>query len=278
MRGLAALCLVAACGRIGFEPLEPGPFGNAHPLVELNTTVEDDDPTLSADGLELIFASARPGGLGDQDLWVTTRASLDATWDPPVLLPNVNSTMIDKGPGLARDGLTLFFVSTRGAAKEEIYFTMRPDKQTDWGLPQRIAPLALAMSVGTPSVDGTHMVLRVSLGSDNDDLYTSDFLFGVWTPPQPIAELETPDNDSAPELMNGVTLYFDSNRPGGLGGGDIYIADLDVASGTFGPPRALDGIASTDTETDPALTADETVIVFVRQTPAGDNDLWEASR
>jgi WD40 repeat protein len=39
----------------------------------LNTTFGDLTPTLSHDGRTLIFASARPGGLGFQDLWMSTR-------------------------------------------------------------------------------------------------------------------------------------------------------------------------------------------------------------
>ena len=39
----------------------------------LNTAVNDFQPTLSYDGRTLIFASARPGGLGGSDIWMSTR-------------------------------------------------------------------------------------------------------------------------------------------------------------------------------------------------------------
>lgn len=44
---------------------------NAGPI--LNTSVSDVTPHLSFDGRTLIFGSSRPGGLGAQDLWMSTR-------------------------------------------------------------------------------------------------------------------------------------------------------------------------------------------------------------
>jgi hypothetical protein len=52
-------------------------FGAASSLDELNMTgFSFGDPDLSADGTTLWFASTRPGGLGDYDLWLTTRTCL----------------------------------------------------------------------------------------------------------------------------------------------------------------------------------------------------------
>jgi hypothetical protein len=282
MRWAALLYLVAACGRVGFDPLAPpelGPFGEALPIPGVNSTSEDDDPTLSADGLEMYFASDRTGALGAEDVWVATRTSLDAPWSDPVPVPNLNSTAIDKGPGLARDGLNLFFVSDRGATKPEMYFATRADRASAWGAPQRIAELSLATGVGTPAVDGARMVLRVTEADGTTDLYASEFGGGLWSPPVAISELETPENESGPELMpGGQRIYFDSDNPAGLGGIDIYVADVDPATGKFLPAQQLEGIASAAIENDAALSSDERVLVFARRTPAGDHDLFEARR
>ena len=45
----------------------------------VNTSVSDAHPYLSADGTTLVFDSTRPGGYGDEDLWVTTRAQIFPT-------------------------------------------------------------------------------------------------------------------------------------------------------------------------------------------------------
>jgi WD40 repeat protein len=70
--------------------------------------------TIRSDGLELIFTSDRPGGMGGLDLWVSTRNTTHDLWTKPVNLgPPVNSEFDDRGPALSSDGVTLFFSSTR---------------------------------------------------------------------------------------------------------------------------------------------------------------------
>jgi len=92
-----------------------GPFGqpvNLGPTV--NSSANDGDPAISADGLKLYFTSDRPGGQGDSDLWKCTRASLGESFGQPVNLgAAVNSSANDGGPALSADGLTLVFFSTR---------------------------------------------------------------------------------------------------------------------------------------------------------------------
>ena len=48
------------------EPTNLGPT--------VNSPANEQAPSISADGLEFYFTSDRPGGLGQWDLWVTTRA------------------------------------------------------------------------------------------------------------------------------------------------------------------------------------------------------------
>jgi hypothetical protein len=51
------------------------PFGPLQPVDDFGA-FDNDDPTLSADGLSLLFASSRPGGLGGMDLYMATRNCL----------------------------------------------------------------------------------------------------------------------------------------------------------------------------------------------------------
>jgi hypothetical protein len=89
-----------------------GTFGPAELVRELSTSFNDQGPTLSRDGLELIFPSDRPGTLGDLDLWRSTRRSLSDPWSTPENLgPGINSEFIDGAPELSFDGTTLFFHS-----------------------------------------------------------------------------------------------------------------------------------------------------------------------
>jgi hypothetical protein len=52
----------------------------------VNSAVFDGGPSISADGLSLYFASARPGGEGMEDLWLATRRTIGDTFGPPVNL------------------------------------------------------------------------------------------------------------------------------------------------------------------------------------------------
>ena len=89
--------------------------GPAVIVAELNVSgVNDAGPTVRADGREIIFSSTRPGALGINDLYTSTRRSVHDPWSPPVNLGTpMNSTGIDQQPSLSHDGRTLFFASSR---------------------------------------------------------------------------------------------------------------------------------------------------------------------
>jgi OOP family OmpA-OmpF porin len=75
--------------------------------------------------------------------------------------------------------------------------------------------------------------------------------------------INTSSDDYIPRILqDGKTLYFDSNRPGGSGGEDIWYSTLD-ASGNWSAPVALYGLNSSSHEGLLAISPDEKVaIVF----------------
>jgi hypothetical protein len=68
--GLGGFDLYTSTRQNTHEPWSP-PVALAAPM---NTTVTDQQPTLSADGRTLIFASNRTGSFGGNDLWISTRS------------------------------------------------------------------------------------------------------------------------------------------------------------------------------------------------------------
>lgn len=94
----------------------------------------DYQPTVREDGLEIIFASNRPGsqsnpnlpGVGP-DLWFATRKSTSDPWSQPENLGAiVNSDVYDFHPTLSLDGTTLIFASDRGTpGLADLYMTTR---------------------------------------------------------------------------------------------------------------------------------------------------------
>ena len=89
---------------------------NAPVLIdELNGEGSHFGAAIRRDGLEIFFGSVRPGGLNIPafDIWVSTRASTSAHWNPPVLAAGVNSLEEDRLPKLSPDGSILYFQSDR---------------------------------------------------------------------------------------------------------------------------------------------------------------------
>jgi hypothetical protein len=91
--------------------LADGVFGPASAVAELNdATANDIQPNVRKDGRELVFSSNREGTLGGQDLWVSTRGSVDDPWSAPVNLGDaVNTAAGETRPSVSWDGFTLLF-------------------------------------------------------------------------------------------------------------------------------------------------------------------------
>ncbi|MBI4583762.1 MAG: PD40 domain-containing protein [Planctomycetes bacterium] len=99
------------------EEGNPVPFGDPEPVDEVNNTVQDGSPEISADGLELFLASRRPGGAGDVDIWVARRERDDPSvpFEEPVPVEGlVNTPYQETHPSISSDGKWLFFSDTPG--------------------------------------------------------------------------------------------------------------------------------------------------------------------
>lgn len=119
----------------------------------------DSQPTISADGNSLYFASNRPGGQGGIDIWVTTKGP-DGEWQVPTNLgPKINTQYDEKSPFMHSDSQTLYFSSTGhpGIGGFDIFYS-RLDAKGNWqepvniGLPINTTGDDLGFFV---SVDGT---------------------------------------------------------------------------------------------------------------------------
>jgi WD40-like Beta Propeller Repeat len=97
-----------------------GPWiGPPTPVAELNSPFEDARPFVRRDGLEIVFDSNRPGGLGAFDVWEATRDHERASWSQPLNIGSaVNSPAAETRPSLSSDGTILYFGSTRGLSQD----------------------------------------------------------------------------------------------------------------------------------------------------------------
>jgi len=76
----------------------------------VNSGSFDAEPSLSSDDRALVFASQRPGGFGNIDLWMTTRKTHSDPWGPPVNLgPRINTYGHEGRPAISADARMLYF-------------------------------------------------------------------------------------------------------------------------------------------------------------------------
>lgn len=122
-------------------------------------------------GLVLYFSSNRPGGLtpeaagaavGDSDLYVS-EAHGGMFW-PAELVPGANSAAEDAQPNVRRDGLELFFFSTRPGTlgMADLYSATRGKTSQPWSTPLNLGPRV-------NSADGAET--RPSMSWDGTTLY-----------------------------------------------------------------------------------------------------------
>jgi len=213
--------------------------------VNLGTTVNsnsvDSAPHLSADSLTLVFASTRPGAQGSEprDLWMCTRASVDEPFEEPVNLgPIVNSDAIDYHPTLTADGLTLVFNSNRpgGLGETDLWMCTRASVSDSFGKPVNLGPTVNSSNAdGCPALSADELTLVFMSERPNrrggSDLWmctrpSRNEPFG-----QPFnlgPTVNSGHEDSTPALSaDGQTLFFQSNRPGGHGDGDLWMTRIE---------------------------------------------------
>lgn len=90
----------------------------------------DTRTAIRRDGLEMLITSNRPGGLGFNDIWASTRETTQDAWSTPVnLRAPVNSEYQDGGLALSCDGTAMYFFSERpgGFGGRDLYVTTRTE-------------------------------------------------------------------------------------------------------------------------------------------------------
>ncbi len=260
--------------------------------AELNTPFNDGCPIQDPDGLSLYMASNRPGGLGGQDIYVAYRASKDDPYGAPQNLgAPVNSAADDFCP-LPTRGNRLFFVSARpgGFGAGDIYVTHF--RHGRWEEPQNLGcNVNSAGGEASPSLfegeDGQTILYFSSNRADGFAPDTgapdSDIYFSVdFGPAQLAPGLNTDSDDSRPNVRyDGREIVFDSTRPGGFGGPDIWTASREDNDDTWLAPTHLDAPLNTSaSETRASLSGDGKTMVFGSTRPGGEggNDIYVTMR
>jgi hypothetical protein len=263
----------------------------------INTSSTDAGPAISKDGLSLYFNSNRAGGFGDNDIWVSQRASAGAPWGTPQNLgPVVNSGALEGVPALSRDGHWLLFNSNRagGYGQIDVWGSYRSNIHDDFAWE---APVNLGEGVNSASFEagaaffendegGPPLLFFASTrsgGFGSFDIYASSVTpDGSLGPATLVPELSSSASDQRPSVrFDGLEMFFQSDRFDSLGGSDLWVSTRVTVSQAWSVPVNLGPtVNSTATEQQPYIAADRETLFFASNRPGGVGglDLYVTTR
>ncbi len=203
---------------------------NLGPTV--NSPAKDSDPAISADGLELYFASRRTGSYFHdfyihEDIWVTKRATRTDQWGPPENLgPLINSSYVETHPSLSSDALELYFASSKpGHSSTYVCVARRATIAENWGAPVKVYDVSSPPYLWSPDVSADGRVL-VFDSSDPSVLWmmARDEVSDDWSPPIRLGPIINSDHGERGATISpdGRSLLFTCDRPGGEGLADLW--------------------------------------------------------
>ncbi|MEJ2703772.1 MAG: protein kinase [Sedimentisphaerales bacterium] len=219
---------------------------------------------------------------------------LAGLWDstPTNLGPIVNSPYDESVASISPDSLSPFFVSDRpgGCGALDLWNTKRPTSSDPWSTPVNLGP-----PVNSPYDDGV-----ASLSADGLSLFFVSERPGglgrgdIWvstrrTPDDPWGtpkNLGTPVNSQSHDWgpiisTDGLSLFFDSNHPGGRGRADIWVTRRTNASAPWSEPENLGPtVNSSATDGAVSISADGLTLFFISDRPGGfgREDIWVTRR
>lgn len=262
------------------------PFGAPALVAGLDPAAFAATPRLSADELTIYFTTLVPvDGSLVADLAKASRGSREAPFGPATALASFNSPAHDNDPMVASDNLSLWFSSSR-SDNQELYVARRASTAEDFG------PALLVPGVGGPASD-MHPYYRVAgqelwLTSDRSDagfdIYLAREQGAGFSAPALVPELSSEAFDMQPAVTeDGLTVVFASNRDGGAGGYDLWLARRNTVAAPFAAPAPIAEIGSSADEYAGWLSPDGCRIYFSSgrgaATDAGElHRLYVASR
>ncbi len=209
--------------------------------AQVNSTYNEINPMIAPDGKTLYFARiSHPnnthGEKGSQDIWYSEFDEASKQWGPARRMGfPLNKDEYNCAYSITPDGQTMLIKGQYNSGNYETRgFSLSKKTANGWSPPQKIdIPNYVNLSKGQfdcgfLSADGKVLMMAFSekKNSKEDDIYVSfRQKDGSWSKPMDLGpEVNTKFTETTPFLApDGATLYFSSNRDGGLGSNDIYV-------------------------------------------------------
>lgn len=208
---------------------------------QVNSEYNEINPMIAPDGKTLYFARiSHPnntnGTKGSQDIWYSEIDAPSGKWGPARRMGfPLNKDEYNCAYSITPDGNTMLIKGQYTNGNYETRgFSLSKKTASGWSPPQKMdIPGYVNLSKGQfdcgfLSADGKVLLMAFSekKNSKEDDIYVSfRQKDGSWTKPMDLGpEVNTKFTETTPFLApDGATLYFSSNRDGGLGSNDIYV-------------------------------------------------------
>lgn len=151
-------------------------------------------------------------------------------------------------------------------------------RQVLWELPRPLDGLAgIAMEVYEPrmSWDGQTLYFVGGKSGGSADVYTATRTPKGWADPQPLADVNSAADDLGPQpAPDGSALYFYSDRPGGCGGYDLWVArrSSDDPTHWLDATNLGSSINSEWNDYGPAVSPDGGMLLFASNRPRLDDE------
>jgi hypothetical protein len=245
----------------------------------VNDENEDEaDPTFTEDLLQIYFTSSRPGGPGGDDVWYATRLAREDAFEPPRLVPGINSEQDETSPAISADGLTLYVGSDRPYGPSErnmnIWRATRESTESSWGLPVYVEGLnSVRDDIPRPlALDGLAMPLASRRDGPDYQTYlaTRPDVAAELAAVEPLSELWTPGTSTLDAFMtnDGMMVFF--NREPAEGQGELYMAWRTSLDESFGEAVPLPLVNTSADERDPWVSADGQRLFFASDRRDGE--------
>ena len=292
-RSLVVIGLACGCGRISFTPVDDaagsadatstttcqqwGVFAGTAAVPNVNDNNENEsDPFLADDGLELLLASNRTPSVGLRDIWRATRSDPTQQFSAAQAIAELNTTGDEGGPSLTADGLTLFF-----DRDSDLYLATRPDRAAPFGTAVAIGELNTSFRerAGSITPNGLRVYFESARGA-TIDIYVAEraSASAVFSPPVLVAPVNSSGWEDHPSATpDERAIVFASDRTGGAGGFDLYLARRSDVAAPFDAPVAIAALNSAGDELGPFLTRDHGALLFSAEA-GGHTDVFVASR
>jgi hypothetical protein len=211
-----------------------GPPKNLGPNI--NTSADENAPTLSLDGHKLYFASDRPGGYGGLDLYISRRHDKrdDFGWRCPENLDAGVNTLADEASAAVFEvdetgATTLYFHSNRDGDDNIYASALSPEEIFGPAMPVNEINSPFADRVPSIRRDGLEFFLASNrpgtIGALDLWVSTRAKISDPWSTPVDLGPVVNSKSVDGRAFLSfeGTTMYFNSNRPGGSGAFDLYM-------------------------------------------------------